>query len=196
MTEIEELEAQMLVPLSARPIPESVQVCATALAAAEQLCLETASDLATDENTQADLLERLAAVDARIGKIRLDLAAGQLTEEAAGGAAYLATLDRDDLVGMLKAIGVAIAQRQEALQAAENGRVTAAANLAKSEAQAEYELLAAQVGQAEGVLAKAINRLHQLGVQAGSPRINQNWRPTPALLRVIRQVAVAGGYRV
>ena len=85
---------------------------------------------------------------------------------------------------------------QVALSEAETACATAAADLARAEAKAEFDLLAERVREIESGLFRAVGRLQLLGQKMGSPRLNQNWRPTPALLQIVRAIAVAGGIRI
>lgn len=188
--------ADMLVP--AESIESSPGVIATAIAQAraEQARGDAQEALTAAEAEEAGLRGRLAEIDARIDQVRQDLAGGLLTTAQAGGAVHLHNLDRADLDALLAQAVLASAECQATLQSAENACAIAGADLDKAEAKAEYDLVAARVREIESELCRAVGRAQSLGQRMGSPRLNQNWRPTPALLQIVRQIAVAGGVRI
>ena len=188
--------ADILVPAELIEVSGDVSATATALARAEQARGAAEGALTVAQAEEAGLRGRLEEIDVRIDQVRQDLSAGLLTTAEAGGAVHLHNLDRADLSVLIEQAAVDTSRCQVALSEAETACATAAADLDKAEAKAEFDLLAERVREIESGLCRAVGRLQALGQRMGSPRLNQNWRPTPALLQIVRQIAVAGGVRI
>lgn len=192
----EELEAAMLVPLVPAEAIPGVADATSALEQAEQQRNEALAALAIAQSTEADLRESLSAVDSRIETLRQALADGRMTAEQAGGMAYLAALDHDQLDAQLEQAAMTTAMCLEALQDAETACATAAADLSRAQTGVEFAAQTARVSVLEAELVRAVGALHAIGRRLGSPHLSQNWRVSLPLLRHLRSISCAGGIQL
>lgn len=163
-----------------------IEISAQLVASAEQTLADAkvAHDRAAMEASA--LQNRMADLTARMGATRNAHAAGDMTDQQAGGLFGILSADRDDLARLVASAEVSVTASAAALTAAESKLSQARLSLEQAtQAQRAVELTAT-AKRLEDKLTATIAAIYEAGIRAGKPReLSAHWQPGQALQRAI-----------